>query len=188
MSDAAEILCERARKGDLSAASELVTLFYQRIFAYLRRLSGNDEDAGDLTQKTFAKTWQSLASYQRRSTFSTWLHGIAYHVYLDWRRKRNHVDARSDEWWDTQPANSPTPYESTAERELAGQLYRWVDELDDEKRQTVHLHYYQNLPLSETAEVLGIAVSTVKYRLREALDFLRSRSAETELRPERKAV
>jgi RNA polymerase sigma-70 factor (ECF subfamily) len=188
MSDAAEILCDRARKGDVAAASELITLFYQRIFAYLRRLSGKDEDAADLTQKTFARTWQSLASYQRRSAFSTWLHGIAYHVYLDWRRKRNPGEAQTDEWWETQPANSPTPYENTAERELAHQLYRWVDELDEEKKQTVHLHYYQNLPLSETAEVLGVAVSTVKYRLREALAFLRARSAEAELSPERKVI
>ncbi|HEX4264735.1 MAG TPA: RNA polymerase sigma factor [Verrucomicrobiae bacterium] len=188
MSETAEILYQRAQKGDVAAASELVSLFYQRIFAYLRRLSGNDEDAADLTQKTFARSWQSLASYQRRSAFSTWLHGIAYHVYLDWRRKRNPGDARSDEWWETQPANSPTPYENTAERESALQLYQWVDELDDEKKQTVHLHYYQNLPLSETAEVLGVAVSTVKYRLREALDFLRARSAANELHPERKTI
>ncbi|HXT13106.1 MAG TPA: RNA polymerase sigma factor [Candidatus Angelobacter sp.] len=186
MSDAAETLCERARKGDLAAASELVTLFYQQIYAYLRRLSANDEDAADLTQKTFARTWQSLASYQQRSKFSTWLHGIAHHVYLDWRRKRNLGDAQTDEWWETQAASSPTPFETTVEREIAHQLYRWVDELDDEKKQAVHLHYYQNLPLSETAEVLGVAVSTVKYRLREALTFLRSRTAETNSIPERR--
>jgi RNA polymerase sigma-70 factor (ECF subfamily) len=188
MSDTAEILCERAQKGDVPAASELVTLFYQRIFAYLRRLSGNDDDAADLTQKTFAKTWQSLASYRRRSSFSTWLHGIAHHVYLDWRRKRNFTDAQTDEWWAIQAGESPTPFENTAEREMARQLYRWVDELDEEKKQTVHLHYYQNLPLNETAEVLGVAVSTVKYRLREALDFLRARSIQTELQTERKIV
>jgi len=188
MSDAAEMLCERARKGDGAAASELVTLFYQRIFAYLRRLSGNDEDAADLTQKTFAKTWQSLASYQRRSSFSTWLHGIAHHVYLDWRRKRSLGDSQSDEWWETQAADAPTPFENAAERELAHQLYRWVDELDDEKKQAVHLHYYQSLPVSETAEVLGVAVSTVKYRLREAVAFLRARSAKAESRIERRIV
>ena len=56
MSDPADILCERARNGEVAAASELVTAFYQRIFAYLRRLSGNDEDAADLTQKTLAQT------------------------------------------------------------------------------------------------------------------------------------
>lgn len=188
MSDDAEMLSERAKKGDVPAASELVALFYQRIFAYLRRLSGNDHDAEDLTQKTFAKTWQSLASYQQRSSFSTWLHGIAYHTYLDWRRKRSLGDAQSDEWWETHAADSPTPFESASGRELSHQLYCWVDELDDEKKQAVHLHYYQNLPLSETAEVLGVATSTVKYRLREALEYLRSRAAKTELLPERKAI
>ncbi|HWC58481.1 MAG TPA: RNA polymerase sigma factor [Verrucomicrobiae bacterium] len=188
MSDTADILCERARKGDLFAASELVTQFYQRIFAYLRRLSGNDDDAADLTQKTFARTWQALESYQRRSSFSTWLHGIAHHVYLDWRRKRTLGDSQSDEWWEAQSDHSPTPFENAAEREMARQLYRWVDELDDEKKQTVHLHYYQNLTLNETAEVLGIAASTVKYRLREALDFLRRRSVESESHTERRVV
>lgn len=188
MSDAAEILCERACNGDLTAASELVARTYQQIFAYLRRLSGNDHDAADLTQKTFTKTWQSLASYQRRSSFSTWLHGIAYHVYLDWRRKRSPGEAQSDEWWEIQAASSPTPYENTAERELARQLYRWVDELDEEKKQAVHLYYYQNLPLNETAEALGIATSTVKYRLRVALAFLRSRAAEAESLVERRSL
>src|SRR5215469_11240128 len=136
MSDAAEKLCERACKGDVAAASELVARTYQQIFAYLRRLSGNDEDAADLTQKTFARTWQSLATYQGRSSFSTWLHGIAHHVYLDWRRKRSVGDAQSDEWWESQSDHSPTPFETAAEREMAHQLYRWVDELDDEKKQT----------------------------------------------------
>jgi RNA polymerase sigma-70 factor (ECF subfamily) len=188
MSDAAETLCESARKGDLAAASELVSLFYQRIFAYLRRLSRNDEDAADLTQKTFARAWQSLSSYQRRSAFSTWLHGIAYHVYLDWRRKRNSGEAQTDEWWEIQPAKSPTPFENTADREMASQLYRWVDELDEEKKQAVHLHYYQNLPLGETAAVLGLAVSTVKYRLREARDFLRARATKAESVSERRTL
>lgn len=188
MSDPADILCERARNGEMEAASELVVAYYQRIFAYLRRLSGNDDDAADLTQKTFARTWQSLGSYQKRSSFSTWLHGIAHHVYLDWRRKRSLGDAQTDEWWEAQSANSPTPFENTAERELAQQLYRWVDALDDDKKQTVHLHYYQNLTLNETAEVLGVSASTVKYRLREALAFLRSRSAEAESPTERRVV
>ena len=97
-------------------------------------------------------------------------------------------DAQTDEWWEAQSADSPTPFENTAERELAQQLYRWVDSLDDEKKQTVHLHYYQNLTLNETAEVLGVATRTVKYRLREALAFLRSRSVEAESPSERRVV
>ena len=100
MSDHAETLCHRAKAGDIAAASELVGLFYQRIFAYFRRLCGNDDDAADLTQKTFFKVWTSLASYQRRSSLSTWLHAIAHHVYVDWRRANRLADSQTDEWWE----------------------------------------------------------------------------------------
>lgn len=175
-------LCQRAREGDSSAASELVARSYQRIFAYFRRLCGNDHDSADLTQKTFAKVWRSLASYQGRSTFSTWLHGIAHHVYVDWRRRRNPGEAQTDEWWEMQAAESPSPFEDAAERDLARQLYRCVDELDEDRKQAVHLHYYQGLSLQETADVLGIATSTVKYRLREALDRLRAKTTEPTFR------
>lgn len=180
------ILVERARAGDLAAASELLTMFYQSVFAYLRRLCANEQDAADLTQKTFAKGWQSLGSYEARSRFSTWLHGIAYHVYVDWRRQHHPADAQTDAWWEARVTDGLNPFEDTADRELAHQVYRWVDQLDEEKKQTVHLHYYQGLSLQETAETLGIAASTVKYRLREALDFLRAKTVEPACSSERK--
>jgi len=184
-SDQAQSLCDRAQEGDLAAASELVTQYYRRIFAYFRRLCGNDEDAADLTQKTFLKFWRSLQSYQRRSTFSTWLHGIAHHVYVDWCRQGNPGERQTDQWWSTRMSDAPTPDEHAAERELALQLYRWTDQLNEDKKQVVHLHYYQNLSLSETAEALGVATSTVKYRLREALDFLRAKATKPSLTQER---
>jgi RNA polymerase sigma-70 factor (ECF subfamily) len=182
MSDHAQALCERAKQGDMSAASELVARFYERIFAYFRRLCGNDEDAADLTQKTFFKVWVSLASFQNRSSFSTWLHGIAHHVYVDWRRKKNPLQAQADEWWEACAADGPNPFEDAAEKEAAKQIYSLVERLEDGVRQAVHLHYYQGLSISETAEALNIATSTVKYRLREALDFLRSKTVEPQFR------
>src|SRR5881394_2777047 len=183
MNENAETLCHRAKTGDIAAASELVGLFYERIFAYFRRLCGNDDDAADLTQRTFFKVWTSLASYQRRSSFSTWLHGIAHHVYVDWRRANPPVDPQSDEWWETRAAEGPSPFEDAAERDTAHQLFALVDRLEDRAKETVHLHYYQGLSLQETAAALGIATSTVKYRLREALDFLRTHTKEPKLRP-----
>ncbi len=44
-----------------------------------------------------------------------------------------------------------------------------MDRLESELRNTVHLHYYQGLTLQETADAMGVAASTVKYRLRQAL-------------------
>jgi RNA polymerase sigma-70 factor (ECF subfamily) len=172
MSEQAEQLCERAKAGDLAAASELVSLHYQMIFSFFRRMCGSDEDAADLTQKTFAKVWAALPGYQGRSSFSTWAHGIGRNVYVDWRRQGNRLEPQTDEWWETCEAEGPSPFEDAAERDLAGRLHSMVTKLDEGSREVVQLHYYQGLSLKETAEVLGVAASTVKYRLREALDAL----------------
>jgi RNA polymerase sigma-70 factor, ECF subfamily len=179
MSDSAEQLCRRAKAGDMSAASELVSAHYQRIYAYFRRLCGRDDDAADLTQKTFSKVWTALPTFEGRSSFSAWIHGIGHHVYVDWRRKGDRLDPQPDEWWETCAADGPTPFEDAEERDLAGQLHALVARLDDTGRQVVHLHYYQELSLAEIADVLDISPSTVKYRLREALNFLKAQ-------PERK--
>src|ERR1043166_9635533 len=141
MSDLTETLCDRARAGDLSAASELVSLFYERIFAYFRRLCGNDEEAADLTQKTFFKVWTSLGSFRRRSSFSTWLHGIAHHVYVDWQRVRRPADWQTDEWWEARSGDGPGPFEDAAERDTARRLFALVERLESGIREVVHLHY-----------------------------------------------
>ena len=178
MSDTVEQICLRAQAGNREAAAELIARFYEPIFAYLCRVSGHPEDAADLTQKTFAKAWTALASYQGRSRFSTWLHGLAHHVYVDWRRQRKPDSPQTDEWWATCAAPTPSPFEDAAEKDSAHRLYALVEHLEEDTRQTLHLHYYQGLTIAETADVLGVATSTVKYRVRGALDLLRARMAD----------
>ena len=173
--DRVDQLCRAAQDGDREAASELVQLSYENVFAYFRRLCGHEEDAADLTLKTFRKVWLSLHSFQGRSSFSTWIYAIAHHVYVDWRRGKAPPIPQSDHWWRTQPDNAPGPFESAAQRDIAAHVFGLVEKLDDEARETVHLHYYQGLTLDQTAEVLSVAVSTMKYRLRRALEVLRER-------------
>lgn len=162
-------LAEAARHGDKVAATRLIELFYERIYAFLRRLSDNDADAADLTQRTFSRVWQALPTFAGRSSFSSWIHGIAHHVYVDWRRANHRLEPRSTEWWDARVDSGPAPDETAAITDLATVLFASVDKLESDLRDTVHLHYFQELTLQETADALGIATSTVKYRLRQAL-------------------
>ena len=170
-------LVESVRRGNQAAAVRLIDLFYERIYAFLRRLSGNDADAADLTQNTFKRAWQSLPSFAGRSSVGSWLHGIAYHIYVDWRRSDRHTEARSTEWWAACPAGGASPAELAARNDLATTLYAFVEELEPDLRDSVHLHYYQDLTLQETGEALGVATSTVKYRLRQALSELQKQLA-----------
>jgi RNA polymerase sigma-70 factor (ECF subfamily) len=68
-SDCSQQLCARAKAGELDAATQLVSPHYQKVYAFLRRLCGNDDDAAELTQKTFSKIWAALGSYEGRSAW-----------------------------------------------------------------------------------------------------------------------
>ena len=162
-------LVTNARAGDPAAAARLIETYYERVYAFLRRFTANDADAADLTQRTFARVWQSLPSFAGRSTVTSWIHSIAYHTYVDWRRADRRTEPRSNEWWAAHPSNDATPAELALRTDLAAHVYTSVDKLPDDLRETVHLHYYQELTLQETADAMGVAASTVKYRLRQAL-------------------
>jgi RNA polymerase sigma-70 factor (ECF subfamily) len=168
---------EAAARGDQAAVDRLIDEFYERIYAFLRRLTANDADAADLTQRTFGRVWRSLPSFAGRSSVAAWIHGIARHVYVDWRRANGRAESRSDEWWTACAATEATPDETALRSDLAAVLYGLVESLDPDARDTVHLHYYQELTLQETADALGVATSTVKYRLRQALADLQKKLA-----------
>jgi len=167
-------LCRRAKKADKNAACELLKIYYAEVYAYLRRLCGSRHDAEDLTQQTFLKAWSSLDGFAGRSKFSTWLYRIAHNTYLDWLRKNTAgTQSRPDQWWQECIDQNTGPFANLAERQLAQRLYQAVGQLDEDKKHVVHLHYYQGLSIRETAKVLNIATSTVKYRLREVFKTLR---------------
>ncbi len=169
-------LCRRIKRADKNAASELLKFYYADIYSYLRRLCGSRHDAEDLTQQTFLKVWLSLDHFAGGSKFSTWLYRIAHNTYLDWLRKNAVcVQAHSNEWWQDCIDENPGPFVNLAERQLAMRVYEAVDKLEDGKKHVIHLHYYQGLSIRETAKVLNIATSTVKYRLREVLKILRAK-------------
>ena len=171
-------LCRRIKRADKNAASELLTIYYTDIYSYIRRLCSSNQDAEDLTQQTFLKVWSSLDSFAGRSKFSTWLYRIAYNTYIDWRRgNAGQARCRPDQWWREREDENPGPPANVAERQFARRLYEAVDQLDEGKRQIVHLHYYQGLSIRETAKVLNVATSTVKYRLREVFKVLRAKIA-----------
>jgi RNA polymerase sigma-70 factor (ECF subfamily) len=167
-----------AQQDSPAAVVQLIELYYARIYAYLRRRAGSDADAADLTQRTFGRVQQSLPSFAGRSSVASWIHGIAYHTYIDWRRAERRPEPRPDEWWQGCPAPEPAPDEMVARTDLARRLYACVDGLEPELRDAVHLHYYQGLTLQETADALDVSASTVKYRLRGALDRLQRQLAD----------
>ena len=176
MEDTNETLAVRAQTGNEEAAAELIERFYHVIFAYLRRQTHNDEDAADLTQKVFTQAWNSLPKFKRQSQFSTWIHRIAYHTYVDWVRGQVRQTKRETKWWMQHAETSFSPFLNLEEKETANHIYEIVEQIDETLRRPIHLHYYQQLTLNQTAEILNVSVSTVKNRLRSAITLIKERA------------
>src|SRR5205085_1154882 len=87
---------------------------------------------------TFSEAWRALPGFAGRSSVSSWLHGIAYHIYIDWRRAQRPTEYRPDEWWHSQPSFAQRPDELAATSDLRSVLYKSVETLDEELRAQIN--------------------------------------------------
>ena len=81
------LLIQRCRDGEQGAFDELVTRYERQVFNFAYRISGNHDDAMDVTQEAFIRVFNSLHTFRGDSNFSTWVYRIVKNVYLDIRKK-----------------------------------------------------------------------------------------------------
>lgn len=127
------------------------------------------KEAEDAMQETFLKAWRAMDQFEHRNGASekTWLVRIAMNVCRDMRRTRwfRHIDMSRA--LDELPEGI-----TTVEPEDSAMLLD-IMRLPEKYRQPIMLYYYQNLSLSETAEMLNLSKSTVYNRLEKAKQLLR---------------
>ena len=170
MTDPALPYMKGVQDGDADAPARLIDLFQGRIYAFLRRLAGSDSDAVELTQRTFCRVWTALPTFAGRSSVASWMHSIAYRTYADWLRSERRNQPMPDDWWSELADGGEGPDRLSAAAHDKSVVYAAVDRLPSELRDTVHLHYYQGLTIEETAIALDVATSTVKHRVRRAVE------------------
>jgi RNA polymerase sigma-70 factor (ECF subfamily) len=164
---------ERLAAGGQAAAAELVDQTYAMVFRSLCRMCGGDRElAADLTQETYRRAWSSLAGFEGRARFSTWLFRIAYNVFLNHVRRPQRLVPLEE----TVAARAPSPgvgqEEALLRREADERLRRAVLALPEPLRQTVAARYWGELQASEIAELEGISRVAVHKRLKRAFRVL----------------
>jgi len=153
---------------DTAAWERLVADEHGRVYAMLRRLTGDRDIAADLTQDAFVRAYASAEGFEGRSQPSTWLCGIALNCYRGWRRLAGRTEA-PDDLPDDLPDPTPGAEELAAMRERDGLLRAAVDSLPEPYRHTVALHYFAEIPSVEIAADEGVDPGTVRWRLHKAL-------------------
>ena len=170
-------LIRQAARGKVEAYNLLVSRWEKRVYNYLLRITGNREDALDLTQDVFLKAHQNLRKLDDPGRFAPWLYRIAHNeAYSMFRRRRpeSDVDEIEPEATGTEitvGGSSVFPIELSLA--VAGALER----LTPEQREAVILKIYQGFKFEEMAGILDCPVSTVKSRLYTALELLKAELA-----------
>jgi RNA polymerase sigma-70 factor, ECF subfamily len=162
----------RFRQGEIGAFNELYDEFGDRLYRFCTRLTGDKDDAEDLMAEVFLAAYEGRERFEGRSSVSTWLYRIAVYQWNRMRRSRK-TTMRLD---DTQ--------EIAVREHGIGEiaLEQALGTLPDTLSQAFVLVKCEQLCYREAAEVLGIPMGTIQFRVHEA--SLRLRKALQEVMPE----
>ena len=177
---------ERLKRGEAAAFEVLVAERSGEIYGLLYRLTENSEEARDLTQETFLRAFQNIASFRGEADLRTWIYRIAINQARNrwrwWRRRRRDatvsLDAPSGPFGQpltatlkAAPGNDPEKQTLAHEREKV--LREALGTLGRSYRETVILRDIEGFSYEEIATTLEISVGTVKSRLSRGREELR---------------
>ena len=174
MDDALARFC----KGDMEALSEVVERCQGRLYGYLARIVHDPATAEDLFQQTWVRVAEKIKSYDRKRSFEVWLFTIARNLALDFLRRYRPESLdeplpSGGSRMEFLASSEPGALEVILGEENAGYLERAVKHLPVIYREVLALRFEEELKLEEIAAVLAVPLSTVKSRLRRALEELR---------------
>lgn len=160
--------------GEMASWSELVQAHADSVYGLAYRLTGNQQDAEDLTQETFMRVFRSLKSY-RPGTFEGWLHRITTNLFLDMVRHRQVIRMEAlPENYDRVPGTLKTPEQAVDDAMLDPDLEIALAELQPDYRAVVVLCDVVGLTYEEIASTLGLKMGTVRSRIHRARSSLRA--------------
>jgi RNA polymerase sigma-70 factor (ECF subfamily) len=166
-------LIDRVRAGEVTAFERLAEQYAARLWRCALALCNDRHWAEDLVQETLIAAWQSVARFDGRGGFSSWLYGILRHRFLKGRRQQNAARLSASAGLDQTPCVACAPDRLAELSEDALWIRRAVANLPEEHRLVVELRFFAGATLDEIAAALGCPMGTVKSRLHHAMNKLR---------------
>jgi RNA polymerase sigma-70 factor (ECF subfamily) len=167
--DPEELLLRRWRAGDRAAGDELISLCKPVLFWFFRRRT--DDNVEELVQGTLAACIQAVESFEGRSSFKTFLLGIANKQFLMSLR----ANRQKERPFEISPFHPPTPSQEFAVKETAQSLSAALATMPFAFRRVLRMFYWGGFSVEEISRILELPAGTVKSRLARGRTMLRER-------------
>ena len=171
-------LAASAVAGDEHAFARLIARHKDGLYRFIRRYTGNPDEAYDLLQETFAAAWSALRRYDAARSFPTWLRSIALNKCRDWSRRR--AVRRWLTWSD--PIDSQvgrnlvdgalSPEAAVVNQQRLSRLDQALANLPEGLKEPLILTALEELSHEDAGRILGLTAKAVElrvYRARKAL-------------------
>lgn len=161
--------------GNHQAFNKLIGRWQDRIHHFAYRYFANNDDAAEITQKTFIKAYQKLNTLEDAGKFGSWLYRIANNLCLDELKRVGRKRSTSLEALKTAPQSETERAADSAlmRNEAIVLLHKALLQLPNEQRMVVIMKEYEGLTFREIAEILDESENTIKSRLYYGLRALR---------------
>jgi RNA polymerase sigma-70 factor (ECF subfamily) len=168
-----EQLVRASKRGDMGAFEELVARHRDKIYARAFSMMRNEDEAMDLSQEAWVKSWQRLKQFQGDSSFGTWMTRIVINLCLDQLRRRKRqrtesIEEMSEETGGVErqmPVVVINPTEGLERAELRKRIDKALTQLSHEHRTVLVLHEFEEMEYKEIAKTMACSIGTVMSRL-----------------------
>ena len=171
-------LIKRLALGDEVALRSFYRRYGRFVYSLAMSVLNSEMDAEEVTQEAFMRVWKHAERFDpSRSTIKGWLAMLTRRVAIDRTRSRGYKARKREVTvvaeFETTPANGPEAPHWQSHR--SRQVHKAMAGLDESHQVLIRLSYFEGLSHSNMAEHLGTPLGTVKSRLREAMNQLRTR-------------
>ena len=172
------------RAGDGDAFETLVREHQTRVYNLALRMTGNPEDAMDISQETFLKAWRTMGKYRGDCSLGSWLYRIASNLCIDLLRKNKRRQAEKivsldDPGEDGRPMELPDlreePQAILEREENRRAVWECLETLPEEQKLILILRDVNGLSYEEIGAAMDLELGTVKSRISRARDQLRKK-------------
>lgn len=174
-------LVERTLKGEEEAFAMIIQKYQTSLFNYMGRMVGERELALDFTQEVFIRTYSSLHTFKPQYKFRTWLFRIASNFVIDyWRKKKFDTYSIDQPFGNDEkisfqiPDDEPSITKKYELVQLKERIEQTLKKIPPTLRELFVWRHINDFSYDEMAEIKGLPVGTVKNRVFQAKELIRS--------------